>query len=526
MAKTNERNLNVTIKNQEDNKDELIISFSSMLSKMKKFLALWLAAAVIAGVLVFVFNAALTFSNKTPAKALISFSYSGIEKGRDPSGRKFDINSVKNPLVIEKALTSLGLDLDKVESIRSNISFETQIPQDTYDKLVTYNSVMEKAVNGNLTAAQAMLDITYYPTQFTVYFDYGAADFDRVSGVEFLNTLLECYRDYFYEQFGYNEPLGAAVVAVDYENYDYAQQLDLFRNSLRAIRSYLNSLSNDDKTSFRSSVTGYSFNDLLEYAKTVNSIDIDRISSYISVNNVTKDKDAALAYYDYRIENLNRDKDEYAERLSSIGASIEQYEKDTILIFGNGTEGTNTESSTHSEQYDQLFRQKTSVEANLAEVKQDIKYYESRRDALKNDKNSSKANVDKVKEDIASLNEKVTNIVDLTKKTADDYYENVQFAHAYNILVPASRSIPGSIGEAVSNSIKSIILIEALLFVVYLAMAVISALKSDNSKKTVMAGADDDDDDSEDVDLEELADIIEEEAEKAEKNAPKKTRKK
>lgn len=526
MAKTNERNLNVTIKNQEDNKDEIIISFSSIFSKLKKFLALWLAAAVVAGVLVFVFNAARTFSNKRPTKALISFSYNGIEKGLDPAGRKFDINSVKNPLVIERALTSLGLELDRIESIRSNISFESKIPQDTYDKLVTYDSVMEKAVNGNLTAAQAMLDITYYPTQFTVYFNYGAAGFDSVSGVEFLNTLLECYSDYFYEQYGYNEPLGAAVTAVDYEDYDYAQQLDLFRNSLRSVRSYLTSLSNEDKTSFRSSITGYTFNDLLEYAKTVNSIDVDRISSYISVNNVTKDKDSALAYYDYRIENLNRDKEEYAERLSSIGASIEQYEKDTILIFGNGTDGTNTETSTHSEQYDQLFRQKTSVEASLAQTKQDIKFYESRRDALKNNKNSSKANIDKVEADIASLNEKITNIVDLTEKTADDYYENVQFANAYNILVPASRSIPASIGAAVNDSVKNIILIEALLFAVYLAIAVLSALKSDNSKKALKAGADDDDDDSEDVDLEELADIIEEEAEKAEKNAPKKTKKK
>ena len=522
MAKNNGRNLNVTIKNQDDNKDEVVISFSSIIKQLKRFLALWLVAAIIAGILAFAFSAIQTFSKKNPAKALVSFSYSGIEKGLDPAGRKFDINSIKNPLVIEKALTSMGQDLDKVEDIRANISFDSIIPQDAYERLTTYKNIMETASSGNLSAAQAMLDVTWYPTQFTVKFDFGKADFDRETGVEFLNTLLECYRSFFYEQYGYNEPLGVAVKPVNYESYDYPQQVDVFRNSLRTVRSYLGSLSNDDNTTFRSSVTGYTFKDLSEYAKTVSNIDLDRISSYISVNNVTKDKDAALAYYDYRIENLNRDKDEYAERVASIDASISQYVKDNITYF---SENVNTESTVHSDQYDSLFRQKTSLESSLAQTKQDIKFYESRRDDLKNNKNSSKANIEKVEADIKALSEKVAEIVDLTEKTADDYYENVQFANAYNILVPASKSIAAGISQAVSESMKLIILIEALLFVIYLCAAFICALKGDSNKrkKTVKAYADDDDDDdAEDAELDELVDIIDEDDEEDEKKPVKK----
>ena len=523
MAKNNERNLNVTIKSPDDEKGEFIISISSILKQLKRFLALWLVVAIIAGILVFSFSAIWTFSKKTPAKALVSFSYSGIEKGLDPAGRKFDINSMKNPLVIERTLTKLGLDLKKVESIRENISFDSKIPQDAYERLTTYKNIMENASSGNLAAAQNMLDVTWYPTQFTVYFDFGKADFNRTAGVEFLNTLLECYRDFFYEQYGYNESLGAAVKVVEYESYDYAQQIDLFRNSLRTVRNYLSSLSNDDNTAFRSSVTGYTFKDLSEYAKTVYSIDLDRISSYISVNNVTKDKDAALAYYDYRIENLNRDKDEYSERLASIDSSISQYQKDNITVYGDNV---NTESTVHSDQYDSLFRQKISVQASLAQAKQDINFYESRRDALKNNKNSSKANVEKVEADIKSLSEKVSQIVDLTQKTADDYYENVQFAHAYNILIPASRSVAAGLVDAVKGSIKLLVIVEALIFMLYLCMAFFSALKSDAAKKAVKASGNDDD--YEDADLDELVDIIEEEADKAnasQKNANKNKKK-
>ena len=521
MAKNNERNLNVTIKNPDEDKNTVIISISSIFNQLRRFLALWLVIAIMAGILSFAYSAIKTFSRKTPAKALVSFSYSGIEKGLDPSGRKFDINSMKNPLVIERTLTKLGLDLDKVEDIRANMSFDSIIPEDAYQRLTTYKNVMETATSGNLAAAQAMLDVTYYPTQFSVYFDFGEAGFDRVGGVEFLNTLLETYRDFFYEQYGYNEQLGAAVKAVGYDSYDYAQQVDLFRNSLRTVRSYLTSLSNDDNTAFRSSVTGYSFKDLSEYAKTVYSIDLDRISSYISVNNVTKDKDSALAYYDYRIENLNRDKDEYAERLASIDASISQYQKDNIIVYG---ENSQNESTVHSEQYDSLFKQKTSVQASLAQAKQYIKFYESRRDDLKNNKNSSKANIEKVEADIKSLNEKVSNIVELTQQTADDYYENVQFANAYNILVPASKSVAAGLSQAVKESIKLIVILEALIFVLYLGIAFVYALKYENSKREKVFGKDDDDDD-EDVDLDELADIIEEEAENAEKAVQKNVKK-
>ena len=533
MAKNNERNLNVTIKNQDDKKSELIISISAIMKNLKKYLAVWLVIAIIAGLLTFCYSAYKTFSAKNPTKALVSFTYKGIEQGLDPKGRKFEIDSMKNPKVIEKALTQMGLDLDKIEDIRSSLSFDYKIPQEAYDQLTAYNSVMDKATTGSLSAAQAMLDTKYYPTQFTVHFDFGRAGFDRQTGVDFLNTLLKCYGDYFYEEYGFNKPLGTAVKTADYESYDYAQQIDLFRISLRTVKNYLDDLAKDDTTLFRSSVTGYSFNDLSDYAKTITSIDLDKISSYIAVNNVTKNKDSALAYYNYRIENLNFDKNEYTERIEAIEKSIAAYEKDVVQVFGNNMDETEQKKTLHSDQYDGLFKTKTSLEASLAQTKQDINFYTSRRDALQNNKASSKANVDKVEADLAELNKKVSNLVDLTEQTASDYYENVQFANAYNILVPATRSVGAGLGQAASEAVKSIVIIEMLILVIYIAVAFLSALKLDNGKKKLAkAGSDDDDDDDDDeeVDLEELVDVIEEEAGKAEKSVKqtnsKKNRKK
>lgn len=518
MAKNNGRDLNITIKNQED-KNEVILTFSAIFKQLKRFFALWIVLAIIAGLAVFSLSALKTFSSSNPAQAIISFTYDGIEQGLDPKkGGKFDIETVKSPKVIEMALTEMGIDLEMVESVRSNIRFQYIIPQDAYDKFKVYNSVMDKASSGVLSAAQEMLDVKYYPTKYTVIFDYGSAGFDKTTGPELLNTLLNCYSDYFYQLYGFNKPLGAAVTAVDSDSYDYAQQVDLYKDSLRALRSYLNDLDEEDNTAFRSSVTGYTFNDLSEYVKTVTSIDLDRISSYISVNNVTKNKEATIAYYEYRIENMTRDKDEYEERVKALDASIDKYIKDHITVYG---ETADIESTVHSEQYDAMFKQKTTVESLLAQTKQDIKFFESRRDALKSNKTSSKANIEKAEADLAALNNKVNDIVDLTEKTANDYFENVQFANAYTVLAPATKSVSAGISQALSVALKYIIVFEFLIFALYLAIAFISAIMNDNRKKAVRADVDDDDDDSEDV-----IDAVEEAAEKADEKNIKKSKKK
>lgn len=529
MADKKDRSLNVIINNQAEDKDEVIISIATVFKMFKRYFTLWLAAAIIAAFVAAAFSCFTATSSVSPVKAVVNFTYKGIEKGLDPAGRKFDIQTIKSPVVIEAALTELEMDLDRLDDIRSGIHIQGLIPDDTYDRIAVYSSVMEKAANGNLTAAQAMLDEDYNPTDYIISFNYSGTGLNRTMAANVLNAVLDAYRDYFYKQYGFNKSLGTSVPATNYMDYDYAEQIDVFANSLKTVKSYLRSLSNDDTTNFRSNVTGFTFNDLLESAKTIESIDLDRISSYITVNNITKDKDAAIAFYNYRIDSLTRTKEQLTERLEALTASIETYEKDSILIFGNGTDGTDTQYAQASDQYDSLFRQKTNVETELAETKQSIKYYETKRSALQNNKAGTPANVEKVEAQLEDLNNKVTNLVLLTEQTADEYYENVEFANAYNILVPASNSAKSKTSSIINHAKKNIIVIEALLIFIYFLVAFIAALRADfikKDRKAVPAGnADDDDDEDDDNVYEELADEEKETPAKNEKNSRKQRKK-
>lgn len=525
--KNDARNLNITINNKQNNEDEVVISLSTILKKLKKYFTVWLIAAIIIGMLSAGFAVLTTHINKAPLTALVNFSYSGIEKGKDPNGRKFDINTIKNPNVIEKALDAMGYDLTELDNIRQGISFKGMIPQDAIDRITVYKSVYETANSGNLAAAQEMLDVTYFPTQFTVSFDYNSTEFTTAEAVDVFNQILEQYQNWFYEEYGYNESMGAAVRAINYEDYDYAEALDVLSNSLSTLRKYVRTLANEDTTRFRSSVTGFTFDDLSQAISTLRGVDLDQISSIISVNNITKDKDQAMAYYEYRIRSLERQQAQLEEQLESVIESIGKYEKDQVMIINNSDVDIDQTITQASEQYDKMFNSKLSITDDLAETKQRINFYNERLDALKKNTNSSKADVEKVEALLADLNTKTNELIESVSLTADDYYKNVTFRNAYNVLVPASNTTVDRVSRIIDNAKLPLVVLEALCFMVFFAIAVIEAIKSDSDKRKALVSSEDTEE-TEDAEGEELTaeEAVEEIAEAAEKEAEKVSEKK
>lgn len=482
MNKKSEHNLNITLQNEET-KGDVIVSLSTIFKKLKKYVLIWLVVAAIVFALVLGNTTINTMHRKPTLTALVSFTYDGIEQGLDPAGQDFNKDMIKNPVVIEKALTSLGLSLDDLDDVRNGISVEGIIPTDAMDQILTYRNVYENANNNNLQAAQAMLGVSYFPTEYKISFNYSSTSFNRKTAVEVINKVLEEYKGYFFDIYGYNETLGNSVTALDISSYDYSEAIEVLKTSLTTMSNYLNQLSTDDKTRFRSSVTGYTFADLYETVETIKAIDLDKVSSYINVNNLTKDKTASIAYYEYRINELSRHKTSVEEQLVSVRESINAYEKDQIIIFGNGTDNTDTQSTQKSEQYDLMIEQKLTLTNDLALTKQNINYYKERRDALQKSSSNDKDKIEQVDKQLEDVNNKITDIIDKVKLTADDYYENVTFQNAYNILVPASNTMSSTM-KVVMNNIKSpLVLGEGVVFIVYFMLAFTEAVKADSFDK-------------------------------------------
>ena len=89
MDKKEQCYLNVTLKDEDDEKDSVIISLSGIFRKLKKYFLVWLVTAVVSTVLIITSSAVFSSDQHKAMTALVSFTFDGIEEGLDPVGNKF-----------------------------------------------------------------------------------------------------------------------------------------------------------------------------------------------------------------------------------------------------------------------------------------------------------------------------------------------------------------------------------------------------------------------------------------------------
>ena len=70
MANKDDRYINVTLKNEDDEKGEVIISFSGIWKQLKKYFVIWIVAAVVILALTLGMSAFSTLKNKPRLTAL------------------------------------------------------------------------------------------------------------------------------------------------------------------------------------------------------------------------------------------------------------------------------------------------------------------------------------------------------------------------------------------------------------------------------------------------------------------------
>lgn len=453
-------------------KGEITIPVVEIFRQMKKYLLIWVLIAVVGAALIFGGSLALSTAHTVPLRAMVGFSFDGIESGLDPNGNKFNANEIKSPTVIQQALTDLDLSSNLVDSVRSGITVSGVVPSDTIDKLTAYQSIFES--NHSMDAAQKIMDTSYYPTRFEVEFSYAGTGLTRAQAAELLNALLNDYKIYFVGKYGYNEALGTALTSVDYGNYDYPEAVDVMNSSLDSLEVYVRNLAQNDTTRFRSTETGYTFADLQEAVKSLQDVDYDSLTAYIIGKNITKDKDKLTTYYQYRIDTLTRSMNAAKEQLASVTESIENYKKDSTVILA-GADSQATTLTQPSEAYDKLIDQKLTCQENVSTLQQKINAYNERLKALKSKSTASDAEKECADQQLQELSDKINSTIELVNKTADDYFETVSYANAYNVLVPASGSTSSVISTAISAMMRPTLVAEALLFAAYLCFSVIRA---------------------------------------------------
>lgn len=453
------------------------VSVKDIFRYLKKLCAVWLAVSVVVSLVVVSVTAVVKQDSYRKLTSLISFTYDGVEKGLDPNGNKFYVNTIKSEEIIREVLAEMNIPEDRCDVIRRNITFEGVIPEDAIKRITTYNNVFKSA--GDVSSSIKVSDSTYYPTQYRVHFDYASTELSDTEAAEFINKMLDCYSQHFFDAYGFNKSLGNTLNAFDYHVYDYSEVIDVFDSTLSKLSTYITQVSSTDTTRFRSKETGYTFSDITEAIDTLRKIDLSTIDSYVTINSVTKDKETLLTYYLYRTEELQRKLSVYNDTLASVNDSIASYRKDKVMYFGDGKEkeGGITASLT-SKEYDDLFKKRQQIQDDLSTTVQQINLYNKRIERLNaSTQANSTSKKAKVEEEIAALNDNINDIIDAAGRTTDDYYRTIVFPKAYNVLTPASASTFGVIKHAVKDSLFSVLIIDAVILVIYIASALILAVR-------------------------------------------------
>lgn len=368
------------------------------------FLVLWrnkvkiLIVAFICMVLGFVAGK-ITGAKSKKSTVVVEYTYPGIEEGKSPSGNTLGLtyNKFKNIFMIKDVfhkmpeLENNGLTED---GVLNGIKITPVLPEGLKDGEV------------------------YYPNKFTYSLKTGVS---RETDEEILKNFVEVQKDYFKR----NYTLTSRLPILDYGKsvtYDYQDIISVINSSLNAAVSTVGNLEKDlisleDKVEMEN---------ILKELNILKNINLTKVKNMVEDYRVTKNPDELMLNYRQQLEELDRQKEITAGKISQLESMIKNYKPDnkSVVIMSNGnSEKIKTDDENY---YTEFLRQLSAEKIKLSDIQVQIKYInkkmnqEVNTDALKGEEVNKE-----LKFITEELNEKIAKINDLTVKNYNKKYSEI-----------------------------------------------------------------------------------------------------
>lgn len=431
----------------DENNEEDSLDLLSVMENMGRRWRVFRYVLVIAVCIGFLAAAAVTgvrglFGEGSYARAVVSFSFDGIDEGLDPNGGIFDVNKIKSTLVIDNALADLGWTDQDVEEIRANLKLEGVIPDSVKQQIAVINTVAEDAAEYYTNIE----DLDYFPSRYTV-------TLQRCKGMsgsdtsELLNAILLSYKEFFMDSYADMSVLGTAVSVLNVESYDYLQAADMIENGIDTMEAYVTA-KQEQAPDFRANSTGLSFSDLANSIDAVRQLDLNNFISFVQSNNLTKDAGVQVDYYSYQIRQYNLEIQELQSQLADVERTIQAYEKDPVIVMSN--QDSVTETSQKNEYYDRLLANKLELNRKISVLNTSMnRAYEIMLSINNNTVTASEEDYNYANDLLQGLLATVDTWSGLVQKTAAEYYETKLYASAYRIAIPAQYTSAGGVGDLI-----------------------------------------------------------------------------
>ena len=423
---------------------------------LKQFKYLIAIGSVLAGFM-FYYVASNRMQSYT-ASTVIEYTNTGASEGLAPDGSKIDTSEIYGSYIIAKGIQNLGIDPStaNMDDIRNSItitSIITDEQQQIFDAKVTQGE-----------------DASLIATRYMVTFNSGVAngkDYPRAM----LNEILDVYSAYYGETHVNSARSPNGVNDIYDKGYDYIEMMDVIDESLTATLQTLNGKISGDST-FRSSVTGYSFSDLYREYELLQNIEVPKITAQILAGKITKNRDILLAKYrnrnnDLSIENSASEQevekimgviDSYVQMMSDSGNTNITSEYILSDIYDD-TQGGLYSKTDQTTSYDKLFiryvQDRTGYTANEIDAAYNQYILDTFSDAQEE---SSEEDQQAVTQAIRSLVEKINTLYADMEETTDEYNE---------YLGAANISVLSSVGVTEKISINKFTMMIVVVFGVF-----------------------------------------------------------
>ena len=423
---------------------------------LKQFKYLIAIGSVLAGFM-FYYVASTRLQSYT-ASTVIEYTNTGATEGLAPDGSKIDTTEIYGSYIISKVIQNLGIDPSKanMDDIRNSItitSIITDEQQQIFDAKVTQGE-----------------DASLIATRYMVTFNSGVAagkDYPRTM----LNEILDVYSAYYGETHVNSARSANGVNDIYTKGYDYIEMMDVIDQSLTATLETLNDKISGDST-FRSSVTGYTFADLYREYELLQNIEVPKITAQILSGKITKDRDILLNKYRNRNNDLDITNNATELEIQKIMGVIDSYVQmmsdsgntditsDYILqdIYDD-TQGGRYSKTDQTTSYDKLLtryvQDRTGYTANEIDAAYNRYILDTFSDAPME---SSQQEQQVVTEEIRNLVERINTLYASMEKTTDEYNE---------YLGAANISVLSSVGVTEKISINKFTMLIVIVFGVF-----------------------------------------------------------
>ena len=423
---------------------------------LKQFKYLIAIGSVLAGFM-FYYVASNRMQSYT-ASTVIEYTNTGASEGLAPDGSKIDTSEIYGSYIIAKVIQNLGIDPStaNMDDIRNSItitSIITDEQQQIFDAKVTQGE-----------------DASLIATRYLVTFNSGVAsgkDYPRAM----LNEILDVYSAYYGETHVNSARSPNGVNDIYDKGYDYIEMMDVIDESLTATLQTLNGKISGDST-FRSSVTGYSFSDLYREYELLQYIEVPKITAQSLAGKITKNRDILLAKYrnqnnhlsiensasEQEVEKIMGVIDSYVQMMSDSGNTNITSEYILSDIYDD-TQGGLYSKTDQTTSYDKLFiryvQDRTGYTANEIDAAYNQYILDTFSDAQEE---SSEEDQQAVTQAIRSLVEKINTLYADMEETTDEYNE---------YLGAANISVLSSVGVTEKISINKFTMMIVVVFGVF-----------------------------------------------------------